>query len=99
MLTSVLPLPYLSYALYQVHMCLLYSLYSFEYKWILMGWPLHQRLNYIETNWPYFIGYGIPLAFITSFSNEFLISGCLFSIVFPIFIIAANEGEPVLYNW
>ncbi len=93
-LLSLTPLPApLPDALYILHMCLLYSLYSFEYKWVQMGWPLHQRLQYLESNWPYFLGFGLPLSIITYCPSDFFISGCLFAIVFPIFIIAGNEAE------
>lgn len=93
-LLNLTPLPApLPDALYILHMCLLYSLYSFEYKWVQMGWPLHQRLQYLETNWPYFLGFGLPLSIITYFPSDFFIAGCLFAIVFPLFIIAGNEAE------
>lgn len=91
---SLTPLPApLPDALYIFHMCLLYSLYSFEYKWVQMGWPLHQRLQYLESNWPYFLGFGLPLSVITYCPNDFFISGSVFAIVFPLFIIAGNEAE------
>jgi len=91
---ALTPLPYpLPDALYILHMCLLYSLYSFEYKWVQMGWPLHQRLQYLESNWPYFLGFGLPLSVITYCPNDFFISGSLFAIVFPLFIISGNEAE------
>ncbi|CAL8101289.1 unnamed protein product [Orchesella dallaii] len=93
---SLTPLPApLPDALYIFHMCLLYSLYSFEYKWVQMGWPLHQRLQYLESNWPYFLGFGLPLSVITYCPSDYFISGSVFAIVFPLFIIAGNEAEVV----
>jgi len=87
------PLTYISDVLFLLHMTLLYSLYSFEYKWVQMGWPLHHRLAFLETNWPYFVGFGLPLALLTWWPNDFYLSGCIFSIVFPLFIIAGNEAQ------
>lgn len=80
------------------HMCLLYSLYTFEYKWVNMGelhfvtlftltpnrvnclflyyfigWTAPKRLMYMESNWPYFVGFGFPLAILTSLAPSFII--------------------------
>jgi len=93
-LVSQIPLAWVADALYLFHMCLLTSLYAFDYKWVQMGWPLHQRLTHLETNWPYFVGFGLPLTLLTWWPGEFFISGCVFSILFPIFIISGNEAEP-----
>ncbi|ENN77334.1 etoposide-induced protein 2.4 homolog [Dendroctonus ponderosae] len=96
-LTSyIIPIYPLGQALYTVQMALLYSLYSFEYKWFNLGWVLDKRLSFLEENMPYFIGFGLPLALLTQISNSWLINGCVFSIIFPLFIISGNQATPAL---
>ena len=65
-LAALLPIKILGGVLNPLHLCLLHSLYSFEYKWFSQGLSLHKRLAFVETNWPYFLGFGLPLAVLTS---------------------------------
>ena len=71
-LMTLLPLPLIGNILALVHICLLYALYAFEYKWCNMGWELHRRLTFIEHNWPYFVGFGLPLAVLTQLTNSIM---------------------------
>ena len=55
------------------------------------GWELYKRLHYIERMWPYFFGFGLPLALVThSLPNYYLNTAC-FAFLFPLFILSANE--------
>lgn len=89
---SLLPIQIIGSAFNLLHLCLLHSLYSFEYKWFSQGLELHRRLDLVETNWPYFLGFGLPLAVITSLPSSQVVAGCVFSIVFPLFIVAGNQA-------
>jgi len=92
---SMLPIEAIASMCNLAHQCLLHSLYSFEYKWFSQGLELHKRLESIETNWPYFIGFGLPLAMLTSLPSSQIVAGCVFSIAFPLFIVAGHQGTVI----
>lgn len=92
MLVSKVPLPPLGDILALVHMCLLYALYAFEYKWFNMGWELHRRLTFIEGNWPYFLGFGMPLAVLTQLPNSYFVR-CEIIYIIAIFGLLVSKNR------
>jgi len=76
-----------------LHLSLLYSLYAFEYTWMNFGWGVVKRISYIENHWPYFLGFGFLLSFLSTMSST-VVSGCLFGVLFPLFILSGLEARP-----
>eukprot|EP01084_Bolivina_argentea_P155271 270584_1 len=74
-----------------------HSFLSFEYKWIMEGIPLDNRLKYFEQRVPYFSGFGAPLTLMVLVAPS-LISTGIYALTFPLFIIQAIESKPVYTN-
>jgi etoposide-induced 2.4 mRNA len=92
----VAQIPYVGTFLGTVHWCWIYSLYSFEYKWVLEGWNLKQRLKYFERRWAYFIGFGLPPSILTLMFPQFVSDGFV-AFLFPLFIVLAVVARPVAH--
>ncbi|RKP07618.1 etoposide-induced protein 2.4-domain-containing protein, partial [Thamnocephalis sphaerospora] len=82
--------PLLSFA----YACWIAAFYSFEYDWINRGWTMDQRMDYFETHWAYFAGFGLPSTAVTFFFPQFVSTG-IFALLFPVFVIMSNMARPV----
>jgi etoposide-induced 2.4 mRNA len=91
---NLVPISFLSQCLVHVHLAFLYSLYSFEYKLCNMSWTIKDRISYIESRWPYYLGFGMSLSLIVSMAGSYIYSATLFASIFPAFIISAIEADP-----
>lgn len=87
------PCPYVAF----VYSAWLFSLYCFEYTWINRGWGLNERIEYFESGWIYFLGFGTPYALI-SLNVDFFTGAALTQLLFPAFVLIAVQAEPVQSN-
>lgn len=93
-LLSILAPHLLGSVISTLHLSLLYSLSAFEYIWFSRGWEPHRRVLFVEDNWTYFIGFGMPLTLVTSLSSSFCIRRILFSMAFPLFFLTSLVATP-----
>lgn len=85
--------PYVGPALYFLHSCWLASIYCFEYRWVHLQWTSKQRLEYFESHWLYFAGFGFPMSFICYCCPRFVDTG-VFALLFPLCILKATTAKP-----
>ncbi|VIO92683.1 conserved hypothetical protein [Brugia malayi] len=95
---SNIPVPLVSSVFTFIHMTLLNSLFSFEYLWMSLGIGLRARINLIERNWPYFLGYGTVLTLFTSLTDNMVLNAFLFGALFPFCIISSFLVEAGNYK-
>jgi etoposide-induced 2.4 mRNA len=88
----LIPIPVVASIIGHMCLCLLYSFYAFEYSWIYSNLTVKQRVERIESYWPYFLGFGLPLTIIsTQLFKSLIVNECIFSILFPFAIVAATS--------
>ncbi|TYG74813.1 hypothetical protein ES288_D04G213000v1 [Gossypium darwinii] len=90
-------IPYIGKALNFVLLSWMYAYYCFEYKWNFTEWGLEKRLDFFETNWAFFAGFGSPCVLAIFFFPPLVGYGFM-AVLFPLFVLTATgtEAEQVI---
>ncbi|KAM7478826.1 hypothetical protein LguiA_027039 [Lonicera macranthoides] len=84
--------PYIGKAINFLLLSWMYAYYCFEYKWNLSGLSLDKRLDFFETNWAFFLGFGNPCV-LAIFLFSPLVSFGVMAILFPLFVLTATGSD------
>ncbi|KAJ8755612.1 hypothetical protein K2173_022207 [Erythroxylum novogranatense] len=76
-------IPYVGKAINFILLSWMYAYYCFEYKWNLSEVPLDRRLDFFESNWAFFAGFGSPCVLAIFFFSP-LVSYGVMAILFPL---------------
>ncbi|KAK7302355.1 hypothetical protein RJT34_13242 [Clitoria ternatea] len=85
-------IPYIGKVLNFLLLSWMYAYYCFEYKWNFNEVALERRLDYFESNWPFFAGFGSPCVLAIFFFSP-LVSYGIMAILFPLFVLTATGSE------
>ncbi|XP_057494448.1 protein EI24 homolog isoform X2 [Actinidia eriantha] len=69
-----------------------FLLLSWMYKWNLSGLSLDKRLDFFESNWAFFAGFGNPCVLAAFFFSP-LVSYGVMAILFPLFVLTAAGSD------
>lgn len=86
-------IPYIGKILNFLLLSWMYAYYCYEYKWNFLEIPLEKRLEFFESNWAFFAGFGSPCVLAIFFLSP-LVSGALMAILFPLFVLTATGSGP-----
>ncbi|RDX91894.1 Protein EI24-like protein, partial [Mucuna pruriens] len=85
-------IPYIGKLLNFLLLSWMYAYYCFEYKWNFNEVALDRRLDYFESYWPFFAGFGSPCVLAIFFFSP-LVSYGIMAILFPLFVLTATGSE------
>ncbi|KAL2904672.1 Protein EI24-like protein [Bienertia sinuspersici] len=85
-------IPYGGKALNFLLLSWMYAYYCFEYKWNLSGVTLGRRLDFFESNWAFFAGFGSPCV-LAIFLFPPLESYAVMATLFPLFVLTATGSD------
>ncbi|CAI0439429.1 unnamed protein product [Linum tenue] len=69
-----------------------FVLQSWMYKWNLSEVPLDRKLDFFETNWPFFVGFGSPCVLASFFFSTYVSYGVM-ATLFPLFVLTATSSS------
>ncbi|XP_019703907.1 protein EI24 homolog isoform X1 [Elaeis guineensis] len=81
-------IPYIGKAINFLLLSLIYAYYCFEYKWNFSEVSLNERLEFFESNWAFFAGFGSPCVLPILFFST-LVSYGIMAILYPMFVLTA----------
>ncbi|XP_048134892.1 protein EI24 homolog isoform X2 [Rhodamnia argentea] len=84
--------PYIGKPLNILLLSWMYAYYCFEYKWNFTGVSLDKRLDFFESNWAFFAGFGNPCV-LASFFFSPLVGYGVMAILFPLFVLTATSSR------
>ncbi|XP_057530532.1 protein EI24 homolog isoform X1 [Amaranthus tricolor] len=85
-------IPYAGKALYFLLLSWMYAYYCFEYKWNFSGVTLDRRLDFFESNWAFFAGFGSPCV-LAIFCFPPLESYAVMATLLPLFVLTATGSD------
>ncbi|CAN6543266.1 unnamed protein product [Malus baccata var. baccata] len=85
-------IPYVGKAVNFLLLSWMYAYYCFEYKWNFTEVRLEKRLDFFESNWAFFAGFGSPCVLPVLFCSP-LVSYGFMAILFPLFVLTATGSE------
>ncbi|KAB1207094.1 hypothetical protein CJ030_MR7G011415 [Morella rubra] len=85
-------LPFVGKVLNFLLLSWMYAYYCFEYKWNFSGVALDRKLDYFESNWAFFAGFGSACV-LTIFFFSPLVSYGVMAILFPLFVLTASSSK------
>ncbi|XP_020588101.1 protein EI24 homolog isoform X2 [Phalaenopsis equestris] len=94
---AALLIPYIGTGISCLLNAWMYAYYCFEYKWNLSELSLDRRLEFFETNWAFFAGFGSPCVLAVCFFSR-LVSYGVMAMLFPLFVLTAagSQAEQVI---
>lgn len=84
--------PYIGKTLSFFLLSWLYAYYCFEYKWNFTEVSLDKRLDFFQSNWAFFAGFGNPCV-LASFFFSPLVGYGVMAILFPLFVLTATSSR------
>ncbi|KAL1320046.1 hypothetical protein HN51_064796 [Arachis hypogaea] len=85
-------IPYIGKVLNFLLLAWMYAYYCFEYKWNFNEVPLDKRLDYFQSYWPFFAGFGSPCVLAIFFFSP-LVSYGIMAILYPLFVLTATASR------
>ncbi|KAJ8323782.1 hypothetical protein QVD99_007059 [Batrachochytrium dendrobatidis] len=86
--------PFIGPAFSYILLNFILAFFAFEYKWANRNWSFVHQIEFFESHWAYFFGFGFPMALMVILFPKTVNLGW-FALVFPMYIIMANRAKPL----